>query len=292
MMKSYVFIYLYDELIMKSKRWETLKPILFIVSATVIYLIFIYWFFRKQDFSTPEASNAMQAALVGILVILTAYYAYATHKQANIAQKQIEGVLWERLIRHVLEPWIRQLKDNEDRFRNLRFDFTIYSDDYRSELKDLLFFVRQIEKEYGIYFMKRYSNEEKNMKIYKREVEAFKENLMKFVERFWNVELAISVKEFLEKRSGGREWKVPQVLEWTVKKLLMTEDQFKKLNLADRFDREVWEPFLKEALGVFHGPIVEKDSIYAESLRLSDRSAKLRKDLRTKEIQLQIEYGV
>jgi len=288
-----MFLYICtDELIMKSKWWETLKPILFIVSAIIIYLIFIYWLFHKQDFSTPEASNAMQAALVGILVILTAYYAYATHKQANIAQKQIEGVLWERLIRHVLEPWIKQLKDNEGRFRDLRFDFTIYSDDYRSELKDLLSLVRKIEKDYEIYFMKKYSNEEKSMKTYKREVEVFQENLMKFVERFWNLELAISIKEFLEKKSGIREWKIPEVLKWTVRKLLMTEDQFKQLNLANGFDREVWGPFLKEALGAFLGPTEEKDSIYAKSLRLSDRSVKLRKDLRTKEIQLQIEYGV
>lgn len=281
-----------DELIMKSKWWETLKLILFIVSAIIIYLIFIFWLFRKKDFSTPEASNAMQAALVGILVILTAYYAYAAHKQANIAQKQIEGVLWERLIRHVLEPWIEQLKDNEGRFRDLRFDFAIHSDDYRSELKDLLSFVSKIEEDYEIYFMKKYSNKEKNIEIYKQEVEVFKENLMKFVERFWDVELTISVKRFLEKRSGGNDWKVHEVLEWTVRKLLMTEDQFKKLNLANTFDREVWEPFLKEALGAFHGPPGEISSIYAESLRLSDRSAKLRKDLRTKEIQLQIEYGI
>lgn len=58
------------------------------------------------------------------------------------------------------------------------------------------------------------------------------------MERFWSVELAISVKEFLEKRSGGKEWGVQGVLEWTVKKLLMTEEQFKKLSSADRFDRE------------------------------------------------------
>lgn len=288
-----MFLYICtDKLIMKSKWWEALKPILFIVSAIIIYLIFIYWLFRKQDFSTPEASNAMQAALVGILVILTAYYAYAAHKQANIAQKQIEGVLWERLIRHVLEPWIKQLEDNEGRFRDLRFDFAIYSDDYRTQLKDFLSVVRQIEEDYEIYFMKKYSNEEKNIKIYKQKVEVFKENLMKFVERFWSVELAISVEEFLKKRSGGNDWKVHEVLEWTVRKFLMTEDQFRKLNLANRFDSEVWEPFLKEVLGAFHSPTEEINSIYAESLRLSDRSAKLREGLRTKEIQLQIEYGV
>lgn len=281
-----------DESTMKSKQWEASKPTLFIVTTIIIYLIFIYWLFCKQDFSTLEAFNALQAALIGILVILTAYYAYETHKQANIAQKQIEGVLWERLIKHVLEPWIRQLKDNKGRFRDLRFDFTVYSDDYKTELKDLLYFVRQIEEDYEIYFMKKYSNEEKSMKTYKQEVEVFKDNLMKFVERFWSVELAISVKGFLEEKSGGRDWKVHEVLEWTLRKFLMTEEQFKKLNLADRFDSEIWGPFLKETLGAYLGLADERDSIYSESLRLSDRSAKLTKELRAKKIQLQIEYGV
>ncbi len=288
-----MFLYICaDDSAMKSKWWKTLRPILCIVSAVIIYLTFIYWRFRRQDFSTPEISNAVQAALVGILVILTAYYAHETHKQADIAQKGIEGVLWERLIRNVLEPWIKQLEDNEGRFRDLRFDFVVYSNDYRNELKDFLILVRQIEEEYELCFMKRCPNEEKSMKTYKQEIEVFKENLMKFVKRFWNVELTISVKEFLEKRSGGREWKVHEVLEWTIRKLLMTEDQFGRLSLADRFDYEIWEPFVKEALGAFLDSTEEKDSIYAESLRLSDKSTKLRKELRTKQIQLQIEYGV
>jgi hypothetical protein len=268
------------------------KPILIVVVAIISYLILVHWLSCRQDFSTLEAFNILQAALIGILVILTAYYAYETHRQANIAQKQIEGVLWERLIRHVLDPWIRQLKDNEDRFQNLRFEFAVHSDDYRTELKNLLSFVRQIEEDYETYFMKKYSNEKKSMRTYEREVEVFEENLVRFIGGFWNVELAISVEEFLGRRSGGRDWKVHGVLEWTVRKLLMTEDQFKKLNSADRFNREIWEPFLEEIIGAYLGPTKEKDGIYAESQRLSDRSAELRKELRTHEIQLQLEYGV
>lgn len=274
---------------MQPFRSETLKPIFSIALAIVVLLLLIRCYYHKGYFSTPEASNAIQAAFVGILVILTAYYAYATHKQANIIKIQSEGVFWQKIIEYALLPWMKCLKENNFRFRNLWFHFFIYHDDFRVELPSL---VPRTDEKCESYFMKKHDNVARRMKAYKKEAWVLEKNLIDFARKFWVEELSNSVEAFLKNKSGGREWEVSEVLELTIRKFLMREDQFKEVRLADRFDSEVWEPFLKEALRASSPLAEEKERIRAESLELSDKSAELYEKLSAIQFQLCEKYSL
>ena len=265
-------------------------PIFFVVLAIIVLLLFIGWCYCEGYFSTPEASNAIQATLVGILVILTGYYAYSTHKQANIVQKQIEGAFWETIIEYALKPWIKHLDENKRAFQNFEFVFGVKHDDF-----DILFYplslIPGIDRRCETYFMKEYKDVARRMRNYRKEVEILEKYLLNFSKKFWVERLSRSVEAFI-KNKPGTTYEVHEVLEWTIRKLLMAENQFKKLSSADSFSHQIWEPFLKEKLAPFSVSAAEKEEIRTTTLRLSNKSAELHDELFSIQFLLCEEYNL
>jgi hypothetical protein len=265
-------------------------PIFSIVLAIIVLLFFIGWCYFEGHFSTPGASNAIQAALVGILVIITGHYAYATHKQANVVQKQIEGAFWETIIEYGLKPWIKHLHKNKRAFQNFEFVFGVKYNDF-----DILFYslspIPGIDRMCENYLMKEYGEIAGRMRYYRKEVEIFEKNLLNFSKKFWVEKLSKSVQAFIKNKSGTN-YEVHEVLEWTIRKLLMAENQFKKLGSADSFSHQIWEPFLKEKLAPFLVSAAEKEEICTTTLRLLDKSAELYDKLSSIQFQLCEEYNL
>lgn len=257
---------------MKSFRSETLEPLLSIALLIMFFLLFVGYCYCKGYFSTQEASNTIQAVLVGILVILTAYYAYATQKQANTTETQSEGVFWQKIIEYSLLPWMKCLRENSLRFRDLWFNFFVYDDSFRVELKSL---IPRTDERCESYFIKKHDRVARKMETYKEEVRDLEEKLIDFVREFWTEELFDSLRAFLRSKDGGKNWEVPEVLELTTKKFLMKENRFRELRLADEFNREIWGPLLKEALEAFSPSTEETEAICTRSSELSHESTEL-----------------
>lgn len=67
--------------------------------------------------------GAINVLLVLVLVLITAYYAYETHKLTEMNQKQVECEMKEYLLRTV-QPIIKELKRKEEIFRNRDYLWT------------------------------------------------------------------------------------------------------------------------------------------------------------------------
>lgn len=245
---------------------------LFFFISLLVFLIIAA--FLQGIYRNPEVLSVMDSFLVGILVIITGYYAFTARKQTRIQQEQYEREIWKEFVDVILSNWKKQLELNSDWFQK---DYIMFSQAQESakrqgwlKRKLLGVFFELDNKNIIRDFYKRNDELRKEIEEYRLKVIEFISNYEGYMSRLLS---GIEEKNLLNEVK--RDWHAANdVFPWIVRKLLISEEQFENMENANTFIKYIWNTKknqLEDCLKPFEAEGKRIGQDCAELAKLSDQ---------------------
>lgn len=238
--------------------------------AFVLTLFWVMGIYENQGIS-----SLMDSLLVGILVIVTGYYAFTVRKQTMIMQKEYERTIWKEFSEIALSGWKEQLERNMTFFQKDCFMYSQAEASVRQEgwleRKLLQKFARLENTRTVRDFYEKNAEIGKKIDEYKLEVRRFVEQYCRCMDKL----LAVIKRENLLRRVSRNWHPFNTVFPWIVKKQLMSEEQFNNEERMCEFIDYIWNSN-KDELEERLKPLEEEGKrIGNECLRLAEFSRQL-----------------
>jgi len=249
--------------------------------------ILISFLFFTNSFLDPQVSTTIDVLLVGSLVIVTLYYAIKVSEQNELLQRQDKRSFYYDLIWDVLDPWIKRLSANCNSLKNIEIQYLMDQEKIHPGEEMISVFL-QYQTLYIDELRSLYVKQMKEMSNYTSRLQYFLKNIENFINELWTKELDAVVNENVIKPGI---YDKNDTIKWTVRKLLLSEEEFIDIHGFKKFDEKVWKPFFRTRLEILDSGERIK-SLRSESMKLSRISEELRSKFFIVENSLAKEYNI
>ena len=247
---------------------------IFLCSIVMVFLIFslILGFYEN-----PKISDFVDSLLVGILVIITGYYAFWVKKQVKLLQKQHERAIRREFSIKLLPKLREQLKQNieflqEECFMHCQAE-PITAQVNRLERRMLEKFSESESEFIRNDFYESNPEIEKEIREYRLRVVEFIGDYTEFMSELFADAKKGDLLKRISHNSDLHENNV--VFPWIVKKLLMQKYEFMSQDKIQIFLDHIWNPY-RDELEEFIIPFYNKGKeIGSDRLKLLKLSKKL-----------------
>lgn len=198
------------------------------------YFIFLIWLFLGKRVSDPQIPSFIDALLLGILVIITSFYAFEVSESNKKLEKQNSRFYIFDLLWVVVNPWERHVIKNALILNHLDFRFSIICDTINIHGIRTGFSI--MEMSYVPDLEKMFPKEVDEIYSYFSDLKSFKNEITSLIKEFWTNGFEKEFQREFIKVSKEDEYDRNRTLRWILRRILFPKDKFESFRCVDEID--------------------------------------------------------
>lgn len=254
------------------------------------YFIFLIWLFLGKRVSDPQIPSFIDALLLGILVIITSFYAFEVSESNKKLEKQNSRFYIFDLLWVIVNPWERHVIKNALILDDLDFRFSIICDTINIHGIRTGFSI--MEMSYVPDLEKMFPKEVDEIYSYFSDLKSFKNEITSLIKEFWTNGFEKEFQREFIKVSKEDEYDRNRTLRWILRRILFPKDKFESFRCVDEIDMIYKELVRNKDINLSEAAEGKIENIRNGFEILTHESLKIYEKLGDIEHQLGKDYGI